>query len=84
MINIFHIFIILILILLHKSVLSLVGAGPGDPELITIKAIKIIAAADVVLYDALVSKELLNYASPTCIKQFVGKKYDVIIYLKRK
>ncbi|MEO6548575.1 MAG: uroporphyrinogen-III C-methyltransferase [Ferruginibacter sp.] len=55
--------------------LSLVGAGPGDPELITIKAIKTIAAADVILYDALANEELLQYASPHAIKKFVGKRY---------
>lgn len=40
----------------------LVGAGPGDPELITIKGLKAIKEADVVVYDDLISKELLNYA----------------------
>ena len=60
---------------MHKSRLSLVGAGPGDPELITLKAIKIIASADVILYDALVNEELLNYASPNAVKRFVGKRY---------
>ena len=55
--------------------LSLVGAGPGDPELITLKAIRIIAAADVILYDALVNEELLAYASTNAIKKFVGKRY---------
>jgi len=60
---------------LKKSRLSLVGAGPGDPELITLKAIKIIAAADVILYDALVNKEILAHASTNSIKKFVGKRY---------
>ncbi len=55
--------------------LSLVGAGPGDPELITLKAIRIIAAADVILYDALVNEELLAYASANAVKKFVGKRY---------
>jgi uroporphyrin-III C-methyltransferase len=58
-----------------KPILSLVGAGPGDPELITLKAIKTIASASVILYDALVNKELLNYAMPTAVKRFVGKRY---------
>jgi uroporphyrin-III C-methyltransferase len=60
---------------MHKPILSLVGAGPGDPELITLKAIKAIASASVILYDALVNKELLNYAMPTAVKRFVGKRY---------
>ncbi len=60
---------------MQKSILSLVGAGPGDPELITLKAIRTIASANVILYDALVNEELLKYASPTAVKQFVGKRY---------
>jgi uroporphyrin-III C-methyltransferase len=53
--------------------LSLVGAGPGDPELITLKGIRSLQKADVVLYDALASKELLSYA-PNALKIFVGKR----------
>ncbi len=60
---------------MQKAMLSLVGAGPGDLELITLKAIRTIASANVILYDALVNEELLKYASPTCVKQFVGKRY---------
>jgi uroporphyrin-III C-methyltransferase len=40
-----------------------------------LKAIKAIASASVILYDALANEDLLNYASPTAIKQFVGKRY---------
>lgn len=53
--------------------LTLVGAGPGDPELITLKAIKALQAADVVLYDALVDPVLLEYA-PQAKHLFVGKR----------
>ena len=60
---------------MSKAKLSLVGAGPGDPELITLKAINAIAAADVILYDALANDTLLKYASPVSIKRFVGKRY---------
>lgn len=60
---------------MNKSKLSLVGAGPGDPELITLKAIKVIAAADVILYDALANEDLLQYASANAVKRFVGKRY---------
>ncbi len=60
---------------MKKSLLSLVGAGPGDPDLITIKAIKTLQAADIVLYDALANKSLLDYVSPKAILQFVGKRY---------
>ena len=54
--------------------LTLVGAGPGDPDLISVKGIKALADADVVLYDALVSKELLAYAPDRAEKIFVGKR----------
>ena len=55
--------------------LSLVGAGPGDPELITLKGLITIRAADVILYDALANQALLDHASPQCIREFVGKRY---------
>lgn len=56
--------------------ITLVGAGPGDPELISLKGIKAIKKADVILYDAQVNEALLNYASEKVIKIFVGKKSD--------
>jgi uroporphyrin-III C-methyltransferase len=55
--------------------LSLVGAGPGDPDLITLKAIKTIQSADVILYDALANDALLEYAAPGAVKTFVGKRF---------
>lgn len=55
--------------------LSLVGAGPGDPELITLKAIKVLQQADVVLHDALANDELLSYVKSGAITRFVGKRY---------
>jgi uroporphyrin-III C-methyltransferase len=57
----------------HKAKLTLVGAGPGDPELITLKAVKALNQANVVMYDALVDKSLLNHA-PDAVKVFVGKR----------
>lgn len=53
--------------------LVVVGAGPGDPELLTIKAYKALQEADVVLYDNLANKELLGITKPDCEKQYVGK-----------
>jgi uroporphyrin-III C-methyltransferase len=54
--------------------ITLVGAGPGDAELITVKGIKALQAADVVLYDALVNEELLDFAPPNAVKVYVGKR----------
>jgi len=54
--------------------LTVLGAGPGDVDLITVKAIKVLKTADVVLYDALVNKELLDYINPNAEQIFVGKR----------
>ncbi len=59
--------------------LTVVGAGPGDPDLITLKAIKTLESADVVLYDALINEELLEYA-PYAEKIFVGKRKGCYAY----
>jgi len=54
--------------------ITLVGGGPGDPELITLKGLKALQQADVVLYDALVGEELLNFVQPQATKVYVGKR----------
>jgi len=54
--------------------LTLVGAGPGDVDLITVKAIRVLKTADVVLYDALVNEELLEYINADAEIIFVGKR----------
>ncbi len=54
--------------------ITLVGAGPGDAELITIKGLKALQTADVVLYDALVNEELLDFAPIGAAKIYVGKR----------
>jgi uroporphyrin-III C-methyltransferase len=59
--------------MIKEPKITLVGAGPGDPELITLKAIKALQSADVVLYDALIGEELLGYA-PNAEKIYVGKR----------
>lgn len=51
----------------------LVGAGPGDPELITVKGVKCIREADIILYDRLVNNELLGYAKADAELIFCGK-----------
>lgn len=53
---------------------SLVGAGPGDPELITLKALRAIQAADVILYDKLANADLMDYARRDALKIDVGKQ----------
>ncbi len=52
----------------------LVGAGPGDPDLLTIKAMRLIQCADVVLHDDLVTADVLNHASPRAEIVNVGKR----------
>ena len=52
----------------------LVGAGPGDPGLITVRAVEILRRADVVLYDRLINPMLLGYAPPTAECIYVGKE----------
>jgi len=59
--------------------LTIVGAGPGDADLITLKAIKTLEKADVVLYDALVNEELLKYAV-NAEMVFVGKRLGCHAY----
>ncbi|HEY9049158.1 MAG TPA: uroporphyrinogen-III C-methyltransferase [Ohtaekwangia sp.] len=58
----------------EKATVTMVGAGPGDPELITMKGMKAIQRADVILYDALASKELLEFVKPSCKLVYVGKR----------
>jgi uroporphyrin-III C-methyltransferase len=53
---------------------SLVGAGPGDPELLTIKAVKAIQAATILLVDDLVSDEVLKHAQASARIVYVGKR----------
>lgn len=57
-----------------KPKVTLVGAGPGDLDLLTLKAVKALAEANVVLYDALANDEILDYAPKNAIRIFVGKR----------
>lgn len=54
----------------------LVGAGPGDPDLITLRAIQVLSRADVVLYDRLIPRELLDWIPPDAQRLPVGKARD--------
>lgn len=56
------------------GIVALVGAGPGDPELITVKGMKKLKECDVVLYDRLASEELLSFTRDDCIRICVGKR----------
>ena len=60
--------------------LTVVGAGIGDPDLITVKAIKALQTADVVLYDALVNESLLDYAPAIATRIYVGKRRGAKAY----
>ncbi|HEY4980523.1 MAG TPA: SAM-dependent methyltransferase, partial [Pseudolabrys sp.] len=52
---------------------TLVGAGPGDPELLTLRAVRALQSADVILFDDLVSRDVLDFARREARKMLVGK-----------
>ena len=58
----------------QKGTVYLVGAGPGDPELLTLKAADLLATADVVLHDDLVPQAILDRARPGARVVSVGKR----------
>lgn len=62
---------------MHKNLengLYLIGGGPGDPELITVKAQRVLKNADVILFDNLINRDLLEIAKESCKKVYVGKQ----------
>jgi len=59
---------------LRTAKVFLVGAGPGDPDLLTVKAARLLEQADVVIYDRLVSAEVLALANPMAVFIYAGKE----------
>ncbi|MFQ3575004.1 MAG: uroporphyrinogen-III C-methyltransferase [Cytophagales bacterium] len=59
----------------HQGIVMIVGAGPGAPDLLTLKGLRCLENAEVVLHDTLISKEILDYCKPECVFWDVGKKY---------
>ena len=57
----------------ERGSVALVGAGPGDPELLTLKAVRALRTADIILYDDLVAPEILDYARREARTMLVGK-----------
>src|SRR5690606_21121037 len=68
----------------HYPSITLVGAGPGDADLISLKGLKALSKADVVLYDALVNEELLEYAPQEALRVFVGKRANKHAYSQQE
>lgn len=64
--------------------ITLVGAGPGDPDLISIKGVKALKEAQVILYDALVNNVLLNYTTAQAELIFVGKRKGYYSYTQEE
>ncbi|MGD1993363.1 MAG: SAM-dependent methyltransferase, partial [Anaerolineae bacterium] len=60
----------------HTGIVYLIGAGPGDPGLITVRGRDRLAQADVVVYDRLIGSELLDAARPGAELIYVGKRPD--------
>ncbi|MGI8524965.1 MAG: siroheme synthase CysG [Pseudolabrys sp.] len=58
---------------IERGTVTLVGAGPGDPELLTLRAVRALQSADVILFDDLVSREVLDFARREAKKMLVGK-----------
>ncbi len=58
---------------MSRGLVYLVGAGPGDPELLTVKAVKLLGLADVIIYDRLIQEGVLDLARPSAERIYMGK-----------
>ena len=65
------------------GIVYLVGSGPGDPELITLKALRLIKSCDALVHDALIPEEIVNEASPNCEVIYVGKRSGCSSFLQK-
>ncbi|MGE3540884.1 MAG: uroporphyrinogen-III C-methyltransferase [Candidatus Tectimicrobiota bacterium] len=59
---------------MNTGTVYLVGAGPGAPDLLTVRATKVLARADIVFHDALINKDILTYCTPGCTYVSVGTR----------
>ncbi len=66
-----------------SGIVYLVGSGPGDPELITLKALRLIKSCDALVHDALIPIEIVNEASPNCEVIYVGKRAGCSSFLQK-
>lgn len=62
----------------QHSIITIVGAGPGDPDLLTVKALRKIQEAEIILHDNLISEAILNLAAANAKKIYVGRKFGDI------
>jgi len=69
---------------MRNGFVSLVGAGPGDADLLTLGALKVLQQAEALLYDALVSEDIIALAPQRCIKICVGKRGDRLSVAQEK
>lgn len=58
----------------NTGTVYLVGAGPGDPDLLTVKAHRLLRSCDALVYDSLVPREVLDLVPECCERHFVGKR----------